>query len=119
MALTIYNTLAREKQLFKPIDPKNVRMYVCGPTVYDFAHIGNARPAIVFDVLFRLLRHVYGESHVTYVRNITDVDDKINARALRDFPGMDLNAAIRQVTEKTKNQYEKDVTALGCLSPTN
>ncbi len=62
-------------------------MYVCGPTVYDFAHIGNARPVIVFDVLFRLLRHVYGDDHVTYVRNITDVDDKINARALRDFPG--------------------------------
>jgi cysteinyl-tRNA synthetase len=94
-------------------------MYVCGPTVYDFAHIGNARPAIVFDVLFRLLRHVYGESHVTYVRNITDLDDKINDRALRDYPGMDLNAAIRQVTEKTKNQYEKDVAALGCLPPTH
>jgi cysteinyl-tRNA synthetase len=116
--LKLYNTLTREKTAFRPIDPANVRMYVCGPTVYDFAHIGNARPAIVFDVLFRLLRHVYGESHVTYIRNITDVDDKINARALRDFPGMDLNAAIRQVTEKTKNQYEKDVAALGCLQPT-
>lgn len=116
--LKLYNTLTREKAPFQPIDPANVRMYVCGPTVYDFAHIGNARPAIVFDVLFRLLRHVYGESNVKYVRNITDVDDKINARALRDFPGMDLNAAIRQVTEKTKNQYEKDVTALGCLQPT-
>ena len=62
-------------------------MYVCGPTVYDFAHIGNARPVIVFDVLFRLLRHLYGDDHVTYVRNITDVDDKINARAARDYPG--------------------------------
>jgi cysteinyl-tRNA synthetase len=70
---------------FEPIDADNVSMYVCGPTVYDYAHIGNARPAIVFDVLFRLLRHVYGEDHVTYVRNITDVDDKINARALRDY----------------------------------
>ncbi|NKF31484.1 cysteine--tRNA ligase, partial [Pseudomonas sp. BGM005] len=82
--LKLYNTLTREKSVFAPIDPNNVRMYVCGPTVYDFAHIGNARPVIVFDVLFRLLRHVYGESHVTYARNITDVDDKINARALRD-----------------------------------
>src|SRR6476646_9906750 len=118
MELRLYDTLTREKRTFTPIDPARVRMYVCGPTVYDFAHIGNARPVIVFDVLFRLLRHVYGESNVKYVRNITDVDDKINARALRDFPGMDLNAAIRQVTEKTKNQYEKDVTALGCLQPT-
>ena len=74
-------------------------MYVCGPTVYDFAHIGNARPVIVFDVLFRLLRHLYGPDHVTYVRNITDVDDKINARALRDFPDLPLNEAIRKVTE--------------------
>jgi cysteinyl-tRNA synthetase len=93
-------------------------MYVCGPTVYDFAHIGNARPAIVFDVLFRLLRHVYGDAHVTYVRNITDVDDKINERALRDFPGLPLNEAIRNVTEKTEKQYHDDVGALGCLRPT-
>ncbi|MCB1465809.1 MAG: cysteine--tRNA ligase, partial [Rhizobiaceae bacterium] len=71
--LRIYNTLTRSKEVFKPIDRDNVRMYVCGPTVYDYAHIGNARPAIVFDVMFRLLRHVYGETHVTYVRNITDV----------------------------------------------
>ncbi|MFM2279376.1 MAG: cysteinyl-tRNA synthetase protein, partial [Pseudomonadota bacterium] len=116
--LKFYNTLTREKAPFAPIDPNNVRMYVCGPTVYDFAHIGNARPAIVFDVLYRLLRHVYGESHVTYVRNITDVDDKINARALRDHPGMELNAAIRLVTEKTEAQYHQDVAALGCLAPT-
>jgi cysteinyl-tRNA synthetase len=116
--LKLYNTLTREKAEFSPIDPANVRMYVCGPTVYDFAHIGNARPAIVFDVLYRLLRHVYGEAHVTYVRNITDVDDKINARALRDYPGMELNAAIRLVTEKTDRQYQEDVRALGCLEPT-
>ena len=116
--LKLYNTLTREKAPFKPIDPDNVRMYVCGPTVYDFAHIGNARPAIVFDVMFRLLRHVYGEDKVTYVRNITDVDDKINARALRDYPGMELNAAIRLVTEKTDRQYQEDVKALGCLEPT-
>ncbi len=95
-----------------------MRLYVCGPTVYDYAHIGNARPAIVFDVLFRLLRHVYGENHVTYVRNITDVDDKINARALRDFPTLKLNDAIRRVTEKTETQYVADVATLGCLKPT-
>ncbi len=118
MTLRLYNTLTRQKEDFKPIDPSNVRMYVCGPTVYDFAHIGNARPVIVFDVLFRLLRHLYGESHVTYVRNITDVDDKINARALRDFPNLPLNDAIRNVTEKTANQYQADVKALGCLEPT-
>lgn len=122
--LSLYNTLTRTKDDFVPIDPLNVRMYVCGPTVYDFAHIGNARPAIVFDVLFRLLRQLYGESHVTYVRNITDVDDKINARALRDFGGeiaggkLSLNDAIRLVTEKTADQYHKDVAALGCLEPT-
>ena len=118
MTLRIYNTLTRTKEVFTPIDPTNVRMYVCGPTVYDFAHIGNARPAIVFDVLFRLLRHLYGDAQVTYVRNITDVDDKINARALRDFPGVALNDAIRAVTEKTNDQYQKDVAALGCLPPT-
>src|SRR5512147_1642187 len=112
MALTIYNTQAREKQLFKPIDPKNVRMYVCGPTVYDFAHIGNARPIIVFDVLFRLLRHIYGETHVTYVRNITDVDDKINARAA------ERGIAIRDLTEQTYKNFKDDVAALGCLPPT-
>ena len=93
-------------------------MYVCGPTVYDFAHIGNARPVIVFDVLFRLLRHLYGEGHVTYVRNITDVDDKINDRAARDFPALPLNEAIRKVTELTEKQFHDDVDALGCLRPT-
>tara|TARA_Y100000815_G_scaffold275099_2_gene311563 strand:+ start:4637 stop:6058 length:1422 start_codon:yes stop_codon:yes gene_type:complete len=122
--LTLYNTLTRQKEAFEPIDASNVRMYVCGPTVYDYAHIGNARPAIVFDVLFRLLRHVYGPDHVTYVRNITDVDDKINARALRDYSDeidagrMSLNAAIRAVTEKTLVQYLEDTAALGCLQPT-
>ena len=118
MALRLYNTLTKSKDEFTPLDANNVRMYVCGPTVYDFAHIGNARPAIVFDVLYRLLRHIYGESHVTYVRNITDVDDKINARALRDHPGVALNDAIRRVTETTYDQYQKDMTALGCLPPT-
>ncbi|MBZ9706667.1 cysteine--tRNA ligase [Mesorhizobium sp. ESP7-2] len=122
--LRLYNTLTRTKEDFVPIDSRNVRMYVCGPTVYDFAHIGNARPVIVFDVLFRLLRHLYGETHVTYVRNITDVDDKINARALRDFGGeisagtLSLNEAIRRVTEKTADQFHTDVATLGCLEPT-
>ncbi|MBY4589926.1 cysteine--tRNA ligase [Rhizobium redzepovicii] len=115
--LKLYNTLTREESVFAPIDPDNVRMYVCGPTVYDFAHIGNARPVIVFDVLFRLLRHVYGEDHVTYARNITDVDDKINARALRDHPGLPLNQAIRAVTERTETQFHADVAELGCLEP--
>ncbi len=118
LRLKLYNTLTREKAEFQPIDAKNVRMYVCGPTVYDYAHIGNARPVIVFDVLYRLLRHVYGENGVTYARNITDVDDKINARALRDYPDLPLNDAIHAVTEKTANQFHQDVAALGCLEPT-
>ena len=118
MALRLYNTLTRQKENFRPLDPGNVRLYVCGPTVYDFAHIGNARPVIVFDVLFRLLRHLYGAEHITYVRNITDVDDKINARAARDFPDLPLNEAIRRVTEATNAQFQSDVKALGCLEPT-
>jgi cysteinyl-tRNA synthetase len=118
MDLRLYDTLTKEKRTFAPLDPANVRMYVCGPTVYDFAHIGNARPVIVFDVLFRLLRHLYGADHVTYVRNITDVDDKINDRAARDFPGLPLNEAIRKVTEVTANQFHADVKALGSLPPT-
>jgi cysteinyl-tRNA synthetase len=118
MELKLYDTLTREKRVFTPLDPSNVRMYACGPTVYDFAHIGNARPVIVFDVLFRLLRHIYGEDHVTYVRNITDVDDKINARAAEEYPVLPLNEAIRKVTETTDRQFHEDVAALGCLPPT-
>ncbi len=117
MALKLYNTLTRTKEDFVPLDEANVRMYVCGPTVYDYAHIGNARPVIVFDVLFRLLRHVYGEAHVKYVRNITDVDDKINARAARDYPGVPPVDAIFDLTEKTYRQFEADVAALGNLTP--
>jgi cysteinyl-tRNA synthetase len=118
MELKLYDTLSREKRVFTPLDPSNVRMYVCGPTVYDFAHIGNARPVIVFDVLFRLLGHIYGADHVTYVRNITDVDDKINARAAEEYPNLPLNEAIRKVTEITDRQFHEDVAALGCLPPT-
>jgi cysteinyl-tRNA synthetase len=115
--LKLYNTLTRSKEVFEPIDAENVRLYVCGPTVYDYAHIGNARPVIVFDVLYRLLRHRYGCDHVLYARNITDVDDKINARAARDFPDLPLNEAIGRVTEATERQFHEDVTALGCLPP--
>ena len=110
--LRLYDTLRRDKIAFAPIDPKRVRMYVCGPTVYDFAHIGNARPIIVFDVLFRLLRHVYGAEHVAYVRNITDVDDKINARAA------ERGITIRQLTEETNVVFQDDVKHLGALPPT-
>lgn len=112
MDLKLYDTLSREKRVFTPLDPARVRMYVCGPTVYDFAHIGNARPVIVFDVLFRLLRHLYGAERVTYVRNITDVDDKINARAA------ERGVSIRDLTEETYKNFKEDVAALGCLPPT-
>ncbi len=128
MELKLYDTLTREKRVFRPLDPHNVRMYVCGPTVYDFAHIGNARPVIVFDLLFRLLQLLakqgtwdggIGETKVTYVRNITDVDDKINARAAEEYPALPLNQAIRKVTEKTDKQFHDDVAALGCLPPSS
>ena len=119
LPLRLYDTLTRAKRPFAPIDPANVRLYVCGPTVYDHAHIGNARPVIVFDALFRLLRYVYGDDHVTYVRNITDVEDKINARARRDYPALALNAAIRAVTEKTADRFRADALTLGCLPPTH
>src|SRR6516162_3375091 len=112
MQLRLYDTLTRSKRLFEPLDPERVRVYVCGPTVYDFAHIGNARPAIVFDVLFRLLRHIYGPEHVTYARNVTDVDDKINARAA------ELGIPIRDLTAETYRYFQGDVAALGCLPPT-
>ena len=117
MNIQLYDTQRREKCALRPIDPAAVRMYVCGPTVWDFAHIGNARPAIVFDLLFRLLRSAYQPEHVFYARNVTDVDDKINARAARDFPDRPLNLAIAQVTAETTKQYEDDVRALNCLEP--
>ena len=111
MSLRLYNTLTRSKEAFRPIDAAHVRMYVCGPTVYDLAHIGNARPIIVFDVLYRLLRQVYGPQAVAYVRNITDVDDKINARAA------ERGISIRELTEQTNAVFQADVQALSCLDP--
>ncbi len=112
MAIRLYNTLTRSKDEFRPIDPTNVRMYVCGPTVYDDAHIGNARPVIVFDLLYRLLRHEYGADHVTYARNITDLDDKINKRA------HERGVTIQSLTEGTTARFHAAVDALGALRPT-
>jgi cysteinyl-tRNA synthetase len=112
MTLTLYNTLTRRKDAFQPIDASNVRIYACGPTVYDYVHIGNGRMAVVFDLLFRVLRRTYGPDHVSYVRNITDVDDKINARAA------ERGIAIGELTQTTARQYQEDVAALGCLPPT-
>ncbi|ACM00900.1 cysteine--tRNA ligase [Cereibacter sphaeroides] len=119
--IRLTNTKSRRKEAFEPIDRKNVRLYVCGPTVYDRAHLGNGRPVVVFDVLFRLLRHVYGEGHVTYVRNFTDVDDKINAAALARKDAGDprsLEALIRERTDETIRWYHEDMDALGALRPT-
>ena len=113
MPIQLYNTLARRKEPLSPRDPQNVRMYVCGPTVYDLAHIGNARPVVVFDVLYRLLRHAYGEGHVTYVRNITDVDDKIIAAAKASGENID------DVTARTTQAYHEDMAAIGALEPTH
>ena len=118
--IKLHNTKTRAKEIFTPIDPENVRMYVCGPTVYDRAHLGNGRPVVVFDVLYRLLRYVYGADHVTYVRNFTDVDDKINATALARQQAGDprpLEALIRERTEETIQWYHDDMDALGALRP--
>jgi cysteinyl-tRNA synthetase len=109
--ITLHNTKTRKKEGFTPLDPNNVRIYVCGPTVYDRAHLGNARPVIVFDVLFRLLRHVYGADHVTYARNFTDVDDKINARAAES------GRSIGEITDETIAWYLNDMGAVGALEP--
>ena len=109
--ITLQNSKTRKKERFVPIDPENVRMYLCGPTVYDRAHMGNARNVIMFDVLFRLMQHVYGPEHVTYVRNFTDVDDKINQRAAES------GRSISAVTEETIAWYLEDMAALGNLEP--
>ncbi|WP_169569058.1 cysteine--tRNA ligase [Sneathiella limimaris] len=111
MKLHLYNTATRQKEEFVPIDPKNVGMYVCGPTVYDFAHIGNARPVVIFDVLVRLLRSIYGTDHVTYVRNITDVEDKIIEAAARNCETID------DLTSRTTKAYHDDMAALGAAMP--
>jgi cysteinyl-tRNA synthetase len=110
--MKLYNTRTKQKEEFTPIDPQNIRMYVCGPTVYDRAHIGNARAVVVFDLLYRLLRYKYGENHVKYVRNITDVDDKINAKA------KETGRSIGDITEETIRWFHEDMDALGALRPT-
>ena len=112
MTLHLYDTFSKSKRLFEPIDPANVRMYVCGPTVYEYPHVGNARPVIVFDILFRILQHIYGEKKVTYVRNITDVDDKIIATAREN------NEEVRDLTERTISYFHDDSNYVGTLSPT-
>ena len=120
VVIRLQNTKTRAKEVFTPIDPLNVRMYVCGPTVYDRAHLGNGRPVVVFDVLYRLLRHVYGADHVTYVRNFTDVDDKINAEALRRQKAGaagTMEDLIRGRAEETIAWYHADMDALGALRP--
>ena len=120
MTIKLHNSKARTKQDFVPLDPENLRMYLCGPTVYDRAHLGNGRPVVVFDVLYRLLRHVYGAAHVTYVRNFTDVDDKINDAALaRKNAGdpRDLEALIHERTTETIAMYHADMDALGAMRP--
>jgi cysteinyl-tRNA synthetase len=111
MPLTLYNTLTRRKEPFEPLDPKLVRLYVCGPTVYDRAHIGNGRAIVVFDVLYRLLRDIYGRDHVRYVRNITDIEDKINAAARKN------NEPIAALTARTTAAFHEDMAALGALPP--
>ncbi|WP_430464182.1 cysteine--tRNA ligase [Tabrizicola sp.] len=120
VTIRLHNSKTRKKEDFAPLDPKNVRMYVCGPTVYDRAHLGNGRPVVVFDTLYRLLRHVYGADHVTYVRNFTDVDDKINATAAARKAAGDprsMEALIAERTEETIGWYHADMDALGALRP--
>jgi len=118
MDLFLYNSISREKEMFIPIDDRNVRMYVCGPTVYDRPHIGNARPVIVFDLLYRLLRYKYGNEKVQYIRNITDVDDKINKIALEKYPDIDINEAISQLTKNIEYIFKDNAKQLNCINPT-
>lgn len=112
MSLKVHNTMSGKKELFEPIDPKNVRMYVCGPTVYDYSHIGNARPYVVFDLLYRLLRREYGDAHVTYARNITDIDDKIMARAVKE------GKTVSEIADYYTGVYHHDLDRLNVLKPT-
>ncbi|OYW91335.1 MAG: cysteine--tRNA ligase, partial [Caulobacterales bacterium 32-67-6] len=111
MSLSLYDTMARQKRPFVPVDPQRVTMYVCGPTVYNYAHIGNARPVVVFDVLYRLLRHTYGADAVLYAANVTDVDDKINAKAQAE--GVDIDV----ITQRYLDIYNRDMATLGALPP--
>src|SRR5262245_9223501 len=111
MPLTLYNTPTRRKEIFEPLDRERVRLYVCGPTVYDRAHIGNGRAIVVFDVLYRLLREIYGREHVRYVRNITDIDDKINTAARNN------GEPIAALTVRTTAAFHEDMAALGALPP--
>src|SRR5690349_12767261 len=112
MTLSLYDTMTRSKREFVPRDPDRVTMYVCGPTVYNFAHIGNFRPVVVFDLLFRVLRSLYGEDHVVYAANVTDVDDKINAKAAAE------GVPIKTITDRYLTAYNADAAALGALPPT-
>src|SRR3954471_16451678 len=111
MNLKLYDTMRRAKRSFEPADPKRVTMYVCGPTVYNFAHIGNFRPVVVFDLLYRVLRAIYGHDHVLYAANVTDVDDKINAKAAAE------GVPIRAITDRYLEAYNADAAALGALAP--
>ena len=117
MELKLYNTLSKTKELFVPIDKEDIRLYVCGPTVYDLAHIGNARPVIVFDLLYRILNKIFGKDNVTYIRNITDVDDKINNRAYAEYPNIFINDAINKITAGVIKSFHEDIFSLGCLNP--
>ena len=110
--LYLYNSISRKKEIFTPLDKNTIRMYVCGPTVYDYPHVGNARPLIIFDVLFRLLQNLFGENKVSYVRNITDVDDKIIDAAKKN------NISISELTKKVTLDFHDDCKYLGCLEPT-
>jgi len=112
MSLKLYDTMTRAKRDFAPADPKRVTMYVCGPTVYNFAHIGNFRPVVVFDLLFRVLRDIYGEEAVLYAANVTDVDDKINRKAAEE------GVPIGVITDRYLDAYNADAASLGALRPT-
>jgi len=112
MEIRLYDTKAKKKAVFKPINPADIKFYVCGPTVYDRAHIGNARPAVVFDLLFRFLRNVFGKGSVTYVRNFTDIDDKINKQSI------ETGKSINSITDETIQWYKEDMLKLNVLDPT-
>jgi cysteinyl-tRNA synthetase len=112
MTLRLYDTLTRAKRVFVPVNPERVTMYVCGPTVYNYAHVGNARPVVVFDVLFRLLRRLFGDAHVLYAANVTDVDDKINQKAIAE------GVPIETITARYLSAYHADMSELGALTPT-